>query len=288
MLFNMIKKHPLRVASVVVTVLSCLTIIAFVLTRPTSLNQSSAAHAQQPPIEPGSIDDLVQNATANGQSLVSIPIDVQHEDVQGFDEAKANYSIVVAQAVSKESFVTSAYDIQTWWKFTVNETVLATTPHICVSGDCSLPGTLPAANSNELWLAKAGGAIARNGVTVDFQWMDFPDFNIGQKYLLFIDFNQSTRVAVPAIGPVGAFMVDSNGTMAAVLNEDTNLKSDISSRFGNSLTQLRNAINPPTQPTGCDPAQAQACSAKGGGYYWEADSCSCQFDPCMAKPWLCD
>jgi hypothetical protein len=150
-----------------------------------------------------------------------------------------------------------------------------------------LPGTLPAANSNELWLAKAGGPIVRNGVTVDFQWLDFPDFNIGQKYLLFIDFNQSTRVGVPAIGPVGAFMVDSNGTMAAVLNEDTNLKSDISSRFGNSLTALRNSINPPPPPTGCNPTAAQTCNARGGGYYWDEDSCSCQFDVCIPKPWLC-
>src|SRR6185295_11432052 len=164
---------------------------------------------------------LVQNATANGEALVSIPVDIQHEDVEGFDQAKANYTIVVAQAVSKESFATSAFDIQTWYKFTVNETILANTPHICVSGKCSLPATLPAANSNELWLSKAGGTIVRNAVTVDFRWTDFPDFNIGQQYLLFIDLNQSNRVAVPALGPVGAFMVDSTGTMAAVLDEDT-------------------------------------------------------------------
>src|SRR5215211_2539566 len=88
MFTKMIKKHPLRVTSIVVTALSCLAIIVFVLTRQTSLDNSNAAHAQQPPIEPGSIDELVQNATANAESLVAIPIDVQHEDVEGFDEAR--------------------------------------------------------------------------------------------------------------------------------------------------------------------------------------------------------
>jgi hypothetical protein len=69
---------------------------------------------------------------------------------------------------------------------------------------------------------------------------------------------RAPELQVPATGPVGAFMVDSNGTIAAVLSEDTNLKSDISSRLGNSLTQLKNSINPPTPPTACDPVQAQA------------------------------
>jgi hypothetical protein len=82
---------------------------------------------------------------------------------------------------------------------------------------------------------------------------DFPDFNIGQRYVLFIDMNQNTRVAANALGPVGVFMLDSHGTMAAVLVEDNDLKSDIASRFGNSVTQLTNAINPPPPPSGCDP-----------------------------------
>lgn len=239
----MFRKRSFRTATIILTVASCLAITVFLLTRRTIPN-SASVHAQQPPIEPGSIDDLVQKANANGELLVTAPMDVMHEGVEGFDDARTHYSMVVAQAVSKQSYAVSAYNIETWYKFTVTETLLTNAPHICVDDVCSLPADLPAAGANELWLAKSGGTIVRNGVTVDFQFNDFPDFNIGQKYLLFIDFNQSTRVGVPAIGPVGVFMVDNNGTLASIFNEDTGLKSDLSSRFGNSLSQIRNSIVP--------------------------------------------
>jgi len=280
------RKRPMRTATIILTVAACLAITVFLLTRRTIPN-SASVHAQQPPIEPGSIDDLVQNANANGQVLVTVPIEIMHEDVEGFDEAKTYYSIVVAQAVSKQSFAVSAYDIETWYKFTVTETLLTNAPHICVEGECPLPADLPAAGANEMWLAKSGGTIVRDGVTVDFQWTDFPDFNIGQKYLLFIDFNQGTSVGVPAIGPVGVFAVNNSDTLAPIFSEDTSLKSDISSRFGNSLSQIRNAINPPP-PSTCDPVQQQACVDDGGS--WNSDTCVCTppRDPCIHKPWLCD
>ncbi|HEY2961850.1 MAG TPA: hypothetical protein VGJ37_05505 [Pyrinomonadaceae bacterium] len=283
----MFDRRSLRITAVAVLVVALVALVGTLINR-RSGQPSPIAHAQQPPVEPGSIDDLVQRANANGDHSATLPIEIMHEDVDGFDDARTHYSIVVADAVSKQSFAISAYSIETWFKFTVTETILSTGPHICVTGACSLPAGLPAAGSNELWLSKAGGTIERNGVTVNFEWNEFPDFNIGQRYVLFIDMNQSTRVGANALGPVGVFMLDNNGIMAAVLGEDTNLKSDISSRFGNSLSQLRNAINPPPPPpSGCDPAAEQACNARGGGYYWDDSTCQCAFDVCIPKPWLC-
>jgi len=280
-------RPSLILTAFIVSVAACVLLVSVVLNR-RSVPPAPIAHAQQPPIEPGSIDDRVQKAIINGKFSVTVPLEIMHEDVDGFDDAKAHYSIVVADAVSKQSFATSAYNIETWFKFTVAETILNTAPHICVTGACTLPAGLPAAGANELWLSKSGGTIERNGVTVNLEWNEFPDFNIGQRYVLFIDMNQSTRVGANALGPVGVFMLDNNGIMAAVLGEDTNLKSDISSRFGNSLTQLRNAINPPPPPpSGCDPAAEQACNARGGGYYWDDSTCKCAFDVCIPKPWLC-
>jgi len=238
----MISRPSLIIAAFIVSV----GLVGVVLNR-RSVPPVPIVHAQQTPIEPGSIDDTVQKAIANGKFSVTVPLEIMHEDVDGFDDAKAHYSILVADAVSKQSFATSAYSVETWFKFTVTETILSTAPHVCVNGACSLPAGLPAASSNELWLSKSGGAIERNGVTVKFEWDEFPDFNVGQRYVLFIDMNQSTRVGANALGPVGVFMLDNNGIIASVLGEDTNLKSDISSRFGNCLTQLRNSINPPPQ-----------------------------------------
>lgn len=283
----MSRKRSLRMAAILLSVVSLIVITILLGVKRTTTPESPSVHAQQPPIEPGSIDEIVQNASANGQVLVTLPVQIMHEDVEGFDEARSYYSIVVGQPVSKQSFAVSAYTVETWYKFTITETLVTNTPHICVESACSLPADLPAAGANEIWLAKAGGAIVRNGVTVDFQWSDFPDFTIGQSYLLFIDLNPNTRVGVPAIGPVGVFMLDNTGTLASIFDEETALKSDIASRFGNSLTQIRNTINHPP-PSTCDPAQQQACSDDGGS--WNSSTCYCTPppDPCIRKPWLCE
>jgi len=264
----------------------CTTAIIYTLVKRTFAEPVSV-HAQQLPIEPGSIDDLVQNATANGEVFVSVPIEVAHEDVAGFDEAMNYYSIVVAETLSKQTLAVSAYDTETWFKFAITEILSTKQPHVCVSGACSLPATLSAPSQNELWLSKAGGAIVRNGVTINLEWKDFPDFTIGQKYLLFIDLNQSTRVGVPAIGPVGVFMVDDSGTIASVFDEETSLKSEIASRFGNSLGQIRNTINP-SPASSCSSVQRQTCLDNGGN--WNSETCFCRplVDPCIQKPWLCD
>jgi len=282
---TMLRKRPFRTATILLTVATCLAISVFLLTRRT-IPKSSSVHAQQPPIEPGSIDDHVQRANAEGRLLVTLPMEIMGESVEGFDDATGGYSIVVAQAVSKQSFAVSAYDVETWYKFTITETLLTNTPHICFDNECPLPAELPAAGSNEMWLSKSGGVIVRNGVTVDFQEVGFPDFNIGQTYLLFVDLNQTTKVGATTLGGSGVYLVDNNGHLAPVLGDESDLSSDISSRFGNSLTQLRNFLNPPPPPpSGCDPAQQQNCIDNGGT--WNSNNCSC-FNLCIQKPWLCD
>ncbi|MDQ3744486.1 MAG: hypothetical protein M3444_08895 [Acidobacteriota bacterium] len=246
--------------------------------------------AQQGSPEPGSIDDLVQQATANGEVMVNSPILVSHEDVDGFDEAQANYTIVVAQAVSSQSYATSAFDIETAVTFNVTETLATKAPHICVSGKCSVPAGVSAPASNQLLLLKSGGSIVRNGVSVVKEWTDLPDFTPGQSYLLFIDYDPSSGVGVPAIGPVGVFLVSSSSTLSPIMTDpekETGLQDDIAERFANSLTQLRNTLNPPP-PSSCDPLAEQDCYDNAGS--WNSSTCQCTLppDPCLRKPWLCE
>lgn len=245
-----------------------------------------AVKAQQGTAAPGSIDEMVQQALANGESIVTTPMTVTHDDVEGFDEAHANLTILVARAESSQSFATSPYNIETWVRFVVTETLSGQPPYKCVDGACAIPSDVAPPASNEMLLAKAGGKIVRDGVTVNIQWSDFPDFTEGQTYLLFIDYDAAARVGVPAIGPVGVFGVDSYGTLTPILQADTGLKADLASRFGNNLNQLRAALNPPQPPT-CDPTQEQNCYDMGGS--WNSSTCRCtNTDPCIQRPWKCD
>jgi hypothetical protein len=248
--------------------------------------------AQQGTAEQGSIDYLAQLATANGESMVVNTILPYHEDVEGFDEARGAYTILVAQAVSSQSYATSAFDIETAFTFNVTETLTTNAPHLCANGNCPVPAGVPAPGGNQLLLLKSGGSIVRNGVTVTKEWTELPDFTPGQTYLLFIDFDSASRVGVPAIGPVGVFLVSSDTVSSVITDPDkaSGLQDDITERFANSLSQLRATLNPPPPPppSNCDQAQEQFCYDNGGT--WNSSTCHCTqpFDPCTRKPWLCD
>lgn len=233
---------------------------------------------------PGSIDAMVVQALTNGETLASNGIIGDHEFAQTFDEAKANYTVVLATANSKHSLQNGPFSIVTWSRFTLNETLSTVSPHVCVSGACAPPAGIAAAGSTELLVPKPGGNIFKNGVEVDLRLEDFPDFVTGQSYLLFLDYDPAGRVGAPALGELGVFTVNSNGTVTALV-ASSDLKNDIATRFGNSLSQIRTALGS-TPPSGCNPTDEQYCYSRGGE--WDSGTCSCFIDPCLRKPWLCE
>lgn len=234
--------------------------------------------------EPGSIDEMVMQAIADGQTESNNAIVAEHEEVPTFDVAKASYSVFVATANSKQSLQRNAFVISTWFRFTVNETLSVISPRICVNGGCAPPSGVAAAGSTELLVPRSGGTIVKDGVTVDLQLKGFPDFTTGQKYLLFVDYNSSARVGAPALGPLGVFRVNADGTVTAI-SASSDLKDDIAIRFGNSLSQIRAAFGSSSPPTGCSTTSEQNCYSSGGE--WDSSTCSCYIDPCTRKPWLC-
>jgi len=235
---------------------------------------------------PGSIDEMVVQALANGQTLASIGIVADHESVDTFDEAKATYTVLIATANSKQSIQTSPFNLATWTRFTVTETLSVVSPTICVSGQCNTPAGIAPAGSTELLVAKPGGNIFKNGVEVDFALDGFPDFVNGQSYLLFVDYDPTTHVGAAAIGELGVFAINANGTVTAIASDGA-LKDDIAARFGNSLSQIRTALGaPPGGGSGCSTTDEQNCYSRGGE--WDSSTCSCWVDPCLRKPWLCE
>lgn len=275
----------MKSAKVILTSISLLALIAILA------YANSAAPPQTQELQgaqPGSIDELVINAIANGQSQVSTGVIGETAEVATFDEAKTYYSVFVARADSKQSLITDPFVISTWWRFTVTETLRTVTPHICVGTNCALPAGVAAASGSQLLVPLAGGTVVKDGVLVNFVLQEFPDFTIGQSYLLFVDYDSTRKVGAPALGPLGVFAINSNGTVTAIVGT-SDLKDDIATRFGNSLSQIRTALGsgggttPP--PSGCNPSSEQACYAALGE--WDSSTCSCWIDPCLKKPWLC-
>ena len=232
---------------------------------------------------PGTIDAMVLQALENGQALAKNSVIGEHEHAQTFDEAKASYSVVIATANSKNSVQINPFSLATWTRFTLTETLKTVAPHVCVGGACAPPAGIAAAGSTELLVPKPGGNIFKNGVEVDLRLEDFPDFVNGQSYLLFLDYDPASRVGAPALGELGVFTVNSNGTVTALVASG-DLKNDIATRFGNSLSQIRTALGS-TSSSGCSSTSESFCYSRGGE--WDSSTCSCYIDPCLRKPWLC-
>lgn len=279
-------ERNMKTASLALLILVGLFGVIVPLNRPAPGIEPAAVVQQES--APGSIDAMAQQAISQGIDPITYPILVAHEDVEGFDEAQLNYSVVVARALSKQSLAISPYTIETWFRFELTEVLSAKSPHLCVGGACAIPAEVAPPGGNEILVPRAGGSVFRNGVTVNLEWAEFPDFTAGQTYVLFLDYDAGARVGVPAMGPVGVFLVDAYGRMSPVFNEDTGLREDLAVRFGNNLNQLRSVLNPQPQPT-CEPETEQNCYNNLGE--WNPSLCQCTLPPQPDRepcgPWGC-
>jgi hypothetical protein len=117
------------------------------------------------------------------------------------------------------------------------------------------------------------------GVTFNFEVEQFPEFNVGQKYLFFLTYDSTKKVASVPIGPSGVFAVTSSDVLTSSLTDADDLvisnavTDGISTRFGNRLTQLRNFFNPPQS---CDPNGSRAASCLDSGGTWNPTTCFCR------------
>jgi hypothetical protein len=228
--------------------------------------------------------------------FVTIMTSGDFDSVESLDDAFARYTVSVGEPVLTRSYVIDDIGIATWHKVRVSETLSQKPLFQCSTcGPLTLPdppADLLPLNSDEILILRPGGAAQVGGVTFNEEVEQFPSFNVSQKYLFFLNYDSSKRVATAAIGPTGVFPVTSSDVLTSSLTDAdgvviSNAVTDgMSARFGNSLTQLRNFFNPPQS---CDPDGSRAASCYDSGGSWNPTTCYCTpaFDPCIKKPSLC-
>jgi hypothetical protein len=280
-------------AKVIILATLALTAATIGLQKSHSLTKSRVPLSQQDPSAMTGLEWRASQAQAGGQTEVNLIADrVMYTYVQGLDEAINNYTIVVAQPILQKGYPDSVSEnVETWYKFSVSEYISRKPPTSCTG--CSPPSNPPAdllpLNANEILVPRSGGDLVINGVTIISVDAQFPSFLHSQQYLLFLDLDPSTGVGAVKVGPIGAFAI-SGDQLVSLYGDSHPLKDELESRYGNSLSALRSALNPPPPPppSGCDPIQQQNCIDNGGT--WKSTDCTCQpaFDPCLKKPWLCE
>jgi len=240
--------------------------------------------------DPATLSGMAMQAQSDGQTEVGLARNIMYPGVDDLNSALATYTVVDAVPTLKRSYVLDEFNIGTWYKFTLNYTIKQNPTVVCSQCSSNIPdppADLLPLNSNEILVLHPGGSQSVEGIPFTVTVPEFPDFNLNQRYLLFLDFDADRKVGTVSVGPPGVYIVDGSGNLLHIYDAtpDDPIGSGLAANYGNNANTLRNALNP---PAGCDPYQQQDCYDNGGT--WNSTSCYCHMpiDPCTRKPWLCE
>lgn len=214
---------------------------------------------QQSTPEQGTLQAMAFDAKAGGETEVYLTKNILFQGVDNLDLAISKYTIVEATPLLSNSYITNPASIGTWYKFRVDG-VLSQKPwpqcSECTTADDPPADFLPL-NSDEIAILHPGAVKLVDDVTFFQDVPDFPDFSIGQKYLLFLDYDSTKKVGSIGAGPVAIYMITGYGTLVPVYQAETEtnnpIASEFASRYGNSVDLLSIALGnpaPPTPPSG--------------------------------------
>jgi hypothetical protein len=208
-----------------------------------SLSQQSRIDALEKSKDRGKINWYVEMARAKGQSEIAFGSSlVDYAVSSNLDEALANHDLVLAEVLSSQSFSAATdTDIRTWYKLKLIET-LSTHTVACVTclDPSDPPSELLPLNQGEFLVSQPGGQVSIDGIKVISNNTQFPAFEHGKKYLLFVSFDSNKIVASAPMGPWGTFISGPDEKLRPVDNKLIHgLRYELSNRFDNSLTSLR-------------------------------------------------
>ena len=188
----------------------------------------------------------VQSAKARGERQLQLPAPIPfYAGVRDVDDALGHYSTVIAYPTLKHSQLNAdSTSLETWYKFKVTDFLShPEQPHVCESckhAENIPPEVLPV-NEDELIVKRGGGSLEVDGVRVYVKDASFPDYQIGQNYLLFVIVDLTSRIAFVELGPQGVSLINSNGKLDPVGPSDTKLNASLQKRFAR-IDDLRDAL----------------------------------------------
>lgn len=188
----------------------------------------------------------VQSAKTRGEKKLQLPAPIPfYAGVHDLDDALGHYSTVIAYPTLKHSQLNAdSTSLETWYKFKVTDFLSQPEkPHVCESckhAENIPPEVLPV-NEDELIVKRGGGSLEVDGVRVYVQDASFPDYQIGQKYFLFLIVDLNSRTASVELGPQGVSLINSNGKLDPVGPPNTKLNASLQKRFAR-IDDLRDAL----------------------------------------------
>lgn len=203
----------------------------------------------QQPAERNTVNWFVQQAKAKGErevivpGMFSCPVEFRNPKTAIAEAASYGY-VVVAQLIDKKSTVWSKHEIATWYKL---KTVERLNDKKFPEGKLheSVPAELLPLQADEFLVAKNGGVVVVDGVKIVSRSPMIPDSPATQQYIMFLKPAAYThpdptgKTGKLTYGLQGVFTLNADGTVEAAVQEPYPLKTDMESRYKNSLDKLR-------------------------------------------------
>lgn len=240
-----------------------------------------------------------RRAKARGEYQLNITSTGEYDGAATLDDALGRYTVLVAEPLMSRSYLVDDIGLRTWYKFRVSETISQKPYYVCpdcaTGGAPAPPADMLPLNSNEILVYAGGGNMVIEDVSVREDIADAHTYLLAQKYLLFLNYDAGQQAGGVDLGAAGIFILRGTDTLENVHLDSTGavvggpVADGVAARYANSLTQMRNAINPPPPPTSCDPDGSREMACYDNGGMWNASTCYCRiYDICSTRPWKCD
>ncbi len=195
----------------------------------------------------GKLSWYAARAKAKGQREVVIgaPV-VTYAVPKDLDEALAYYSLVVAEPLERRSYVEDdETTIKTWYKFKLVEELSSPSIRCTTCPDIeSPPNDFLPLQTNEFLISKPDGEVEVDGVLITRSDLDFPKFEKGKRYLLFLSFDSQKTVAATRMGPWGTFTIETNEQLKPISPKYKHpVIEKLTSGADNSLNGLRRGLH---------------------------------------------
>jgi hypothetical protein len=157
------------------------------------------------------------------------------------EEARAYYSVVVVEPLEQRSYIgDDERRIKSWYKFQLLEELSSPTIMCTTCPDIEPAPTGFLLQTNEFLISTSEGEVEIDGVRIKSNNPDFPKFEKGRRYLVFLTFDNRKTIAALRMGPWGAFGIEANEQLKPVNKKYSHpVIDELTSGVDSSLNGLR-------------------------------------------------
>lgn len=191
----------------------------------------------------GTLKWYARLAKAKGQNTISkwSPEATYADEVKDLNDALSYYQMILAVPIEKQSLPFGDRDVITWYKFQIVEKLSHNElkPCDCVPADLVAPEEMFPLGADEILIPRSGGSVMVDGVEITEDDLQFPQFALSTRYLLFLRTDDSGQIGLLGMGPTGVFVERGNDRLEPLSRRPNALTSDITTRFRSSIQMLR-------------------------------------------------